>query len=159
MLVDAYRVEQLMKPGGDLAAGGRLLDVLLAAALVGLRHYVEQPDLRSPADRRLAFRELGLAIGLAAVGLLEEDARRAPELFPGGALASLDQLARYTPVRADLESFWLELENRQTDPWLAHSEINDVMLATSLVPEGFLVLQPMHLEDRAASRSRRRRIG
>jgi len=28
--------------------------------------------------------------------------------------------------------------------WLDHEDINDAMLATSLVPEGFLVLPPVH---------------
>ena len=62
--------------------------------------HLAQPDLGSPADHRLAFRELGLAIGLAA------------------------------------ESFWLLPEHRQVRTWLDHEDINDVMLATSLVPEG-----------------------
>ena len=70
--------------------------------------HLAQPDLGSPADHRLAFRELGLAIGLAA------------------------------------ESFWLLPEHRQVRTWLDHEDINDVMLATSLVPEGFLMLPPVH---------------
>jgi hypothetical protein len=33
-------------------------------------------------------------------------------------------------------------EHQRTRPWRDHEDINDVMLATSLVPEGFLVLAP-----------------
>lgn len=50
------------------------------------------------------------------------------------------QLARYAALRAEIESFWLSPAHRQTRTWLDHEDINDVMLATSLVPEGLLVL-------------------
>ena len=36
----------------------------------------------------------------------------------------------------------LRLEHRHQDSWLEHANINDVMLATSLEPTGFLVLPP-----------------
>src|SRR5205807_972112 len=35
-------------------------------------------------------------------------------------------------------------EHRQVRTWLDHEDINDVMRATSLVPEGLLVLPPVH---------------
>jgi hypothetical protein len=34
--------------------------------------------------------------------------------------------------------FWLTPGNRETPQWAAHRDINDVMLATSLVPDGYL---------------------
>jgi hypothetical protein len=52
----------------------------------------------------------------------------------------LEQLSRYAPVRAAIESFWLIPEHRRGRSWLDHEDINEVMLSTSLVPEGFLVL-------------------
>src|SRR5262245_66417531 len=64
LLADAYRVAQL---GFAVANDNDLVESLLAAARVGIQHYAEQTDLRMPADARLAFRELGLAIGLAAI--------------------------------------------------------------------------------------------
>jgi hypothetical protein len=134
LLVDAYRVEQIQRQGA-LAGDDRLFETLLAAAYVGLRHYAEGPALRGPAHHRLAFRELGLAIGLAAVGAMEE---------AGGAVArsTLGQLARYLPLRTEIEAFWLQAEHRRVATWLEHEDINDVMLATSLAPSGFLVLRP-----------------
>jgi hypothetical protein len=39
-----------------------------------------------------------------------------------------------------IESFWLEPENRQRGSWKEHEDINAVMLATSLAPEGYLLL-------------------
>jgi hypothetical protein len=119
-----------------MPATGSSLGSLLAAALVGIRQYVREPDLRMPADRRLAFRELGLAIGLAAIegtawGGVSHATRR-----------WVDQLSPYLPLRAEIESFWLQPAHRQAASWLQHADINDVMLATSLRPEGFLVLCP-----------------
>jgi hypothetical protein len=130
LLVDAYRVDQLVRQGAWSGDDG-LLEALLAAALAGLQHYVRQPDLQLGADHRLAFRELGLAIGLAALGLMEEGRS-------AGARARLEQLSRYAPVRVEIESFWLAPEHGRARTWLDHEDINDVMLATSLVPGGFL---------------------
>jgi hypothetical protein len=140
LLTDAARVEQLMRHGAF--AGDDLLHTLLAAALAGLERYAGQDDLQQPPEQRLAFRELGLAIGLHAVALMREKGKDQLERFPGGAtvLAQLEALMRYAPLGADIESFWRNPENRQTQSWIEHRDINEVMLATSLVPEGFLVL-------------------
>lgn len=133
LLVDAYRLMQLQRQG---ASDFGLVEALLEAALVGLQHYVKAPDLRLPASRRLAFRELGLALGLAT---LERDEWPAAG---GGVRASVDRLLRFVPLRTEIEAFWLQPEHRRVDTWLAHVNINDVMLATSLEPTGFLVIPP-----------------
>jgi hypothetical protein len=125
LLFDAHRLARVERNGSDL------LELILAAALAGLRQYVTQPDLRASAERRLAFRELGLAIGLAAVPAI--DAERP------STRALLEQLARYANVRDEIETFWLRAEHRQTSTWRDHADINDVMLATSLVPSGLLI--------------------
>jgi len=142
LLADAYRLEQLLRAGSP-ATDVHLLEALLAAAAMGLRQYQQVSDLRGPAEGRLAFRELGLAIGLAAVRAMEDGTERAPDGLPGGAAvrASLAHLARYAPLRAEIEAFWLEPEHRRVATWLEHEDINDVMLATSLLPEGFLTLR------------------
>jgi hypothetical protein len=133
LLADACRLAQLAP---HAAESEDLIDALLAAALIGLRHYVAQPDLRAPAHHRLAFRELGLAIGLAGV-------ESAPwHGVSQSVRAHLDQIAPYVRLRSEIETFWLEPEHRRVDTWLDHANINDVMLATSLEPEGFLVLRP-----------------
>lgn len=133
LLVDAYRIAQLEQQG---AHNFGLVEVLHEAALVGLRQYVNQPDLRLPASRRLAFRELGLAIGLATLERDEWPAER------GAVGASVDRLSRYVPLRTEIEAFWLRPEHRRVDSWLEHANINGVMLATSLEPEGLLVIPP-----------------
>jgi len=133
LLVDAHRVADLQRerawPDGD-----GLLDALLVSAALGLRVYVRQPDLRAPASHRLGFRELGLAIGLAAVERLPEASGRS-----GDAHAAQAELVRYASLRDAIESFWLEDAHREQATWREHEDINDVMLATALAPDGFLV--------------------
>ena len=95
-----------------------------------------------PADYRLAFRELGLSIGLRAVKRTQKLAAQHP-----GALDSisslgprLERLMHYSPSVDTIEGFWLEPANRASSTWKEHEDINAVMLATSLAPEGYLVL-------------------
>jgi hypothetical protein len=142
LLADAYRVQQLK--GEGVVADDGLLVALLTASLAGLEHYARGPDLRLPAADRLAFRELGLAIGLQAAERMREAAARAPRGRPAGpgVRARLDALRRYVPLREAIESFWRDPEHRRGHTWLEHRDINEVMLATSLAPEGFLVLLP-----------------
>lgn len=132
LLVDACRLEQLEPHRGAEAA--RLLPALLESALVGLRHAGREIERRTPANRRLAFRELGLAIGLAAAELAVDRGPIAATAAAWREVASLGHL------RAALESFWLDATRRQTAGWLDHQDINEVMLATTLVPLGFLAL-------------------
>jgi hypothetical protein len=47
---------------------------------------------------------------------------------------------RYTPLAERIEAFWLERPHREAGSWLAHREINMVVLATSLAPDGYLRL-------------------
>jgi hypothetical protein len=115
LLIDASRLSQLgLHPALERA--------LVAAAMHGLRQWLVESDLRAPADLRLAFRELGLSIGLAA------------------ALPRFPLLRSFEGLRELIESFWLRPENRKTPTWLEHADINDVMLATCLAPEGFVEL-------------------
>jgi len=45
-----------------------------------------------------------------------------------------------SPCCEGIEKFWLDPASRENKTWRAHREINMVMLATSLAPEGFLSL-------------------
>ena len=92
--------------GGLLVAAARLprrdplFERVLADALRGLD--------RVALDGSLAFRELGLAIGLHAM-------RDEP------------RLAHHISLATDIETYWLR------EGWTEHVDINDVMLATSLL--------------------------
>jgi hypothetical protein len=124
--------------------GGTTLESLLAAAQEGLSLYSRHGDWRQPASRRLAFRELGLAIGLSAIELLqkevEEDRRR---VFASAELrARIQNLVPQVALGSAIVSFWLDPEHRQPRAWSEHRDINEVMLATSLYPDGCLVILP-----------------
>jgi hypothetical protein len=130
---DALGVGGLLAGACTLAQvdpGDALLPWILDGAARGLHELLNEPFLRAPAHRRLAFRELGLAIGLAAIPTLR------------GALGNvgpLSELSRYTGLREDIEAFWLQPDHRESPTWTEHLDINEVMLATSLAPEGFLI--------------------
>jgi hypothetical protein len=136
LLMDAARVIQLMP---RRFPDGALLEALLAAALEGLPNFVRQGDLRRPAALRLAFRELGLAIGLRALGLLEGRFRIVAASRPSTA-ALLAKLEVAIPLAEAIESFWLDPAPQQSATWSEHKDINEVMLATTLLPEGFSLL-------------------
>ncbi len=141
LLMDACRVAQLMGVGAW--AGGDLLDVLLDAALEGLSHYSRQGELLQPASHRLAFRELGLAIGIAAIERIESEVRAAPGGFPNGTRvrAHLEALAPHRALGSAIESFWVDASHRRSSIWAEHRDINEVMLATCLVPDGVLRME------------------
>ena len=126
LLFDVWRLVRIDPVNDELVAW------LLEAAMDGLREYLARSELLAPADRRLAFRELGLATGLAGLSALAAS----PRIARLGDRAI--RLARYAPLRAEIESFWLVPAHRQSALWVEHEDIDDVMLATSLVPEGFL---------------------
>ena len=140
LLSDACRVAQLMARGAF--EDGRLLELLLSVAQEGLARYSQHGDWQEPASRRLAFRELGLAIGLSAIDLFQqetEDDRRS--IFAGSDLrARMPGLVPHVTLRPAIVSFWSDAEHQQSRTWSEHRDINEVMLATSLVPEGFLIM-------------------
>jgi hypothetical protein len=139
ILSDAYRTGQLIREG-HLSA--ELLQTLLDAALVGLELYISKDDLRMPASYRLAFRELGLVIGLQAGARLQDLLEQHPEAFDRQQLLTVQvkNLMRYGPLIEEIEQFWLRRENQESESWTAHEDINSVTLATSLAPDGYLAI-------------------
>jgi hypothetical protein len=139
LLSTSYKLAQLiMIEGFDQAA---LLDVLLDSSLIGLQAYTRgRNPLMSPAKYRLAFRELGLSIGLHAIEKLQGLIMQTPRDFKMKRRlhSQIENLMRYTPVGEVIETFWLEPANRQAGNWREHRDINMVMLATSLAPDGYL---------------------
>jgi len=139
LLADACRLARILDP-----TGGRLLERLLGAALDGVARYARRSDWQQPASRRLAFRELGLAIGLAAIERIREAPRTQRRDAAEPAWRSvLGALAPYTALGPAIASFWLAPENRSGATWSEHLDINEVMLATSLLPESYLVPCPV----------------
>jgi hypothetical protein len=137
LLADAYRLARLVVAGEFGPAG--LLVALLEASLVGLESYARTHALQLPAGQRLAFRELGLSLGLRAVDRLRPLLAQQPPAFEGQARlpSRLEILGRYRPLASRIEGFWLDPAHRRADSWLEHRDINAVMLATSLAPGGY----------------------
>jgi hypothetical protein len=140
LLFDACRVAQLILSGNLKQAD--LLETLLESSLIGLNSFVKQNSLRLPADYRLAFRELGLSIGLWTVEKIQQLIEQKCGILrkKDSLHLLLKTLSRYADLREIIEKFWLEGTNREAGSWIAHHDINRVMLATSLAPNGFLEL-------------------
>jgi hypothetical protein len=116
-----------------------LLRAILEAAAAGVETVLHTGALDAPPDRRLAFRELGLSIGLRAIPDLIACIRESGLLTGRDACRRpLEILARYPDLAARIEAFWMEPSNRRDGHWSEHEDINDVMLATSLAPKGYL---------------------
>lgn len=140
LLADAYKVAQLIH--GEYFKETDLLEILLDSSLPGLESYARKNPLKLPADYRLAFRELGLSIGLRAVERLQDLLEKKPGLFNKKLQlhSRIESLMRYTSFSERIEMFWLEDANKKANSWTEHPDINMVMLATSLAPDGYLAL-------------------
>jgi DUF2075 family protein len=96
--------------------------------------------MEHPAEYRLAFRELGLSIGLKGIGIITEMIEDNKFSSRFSVKNRLNALKQYIYLGNAIENFWLVEKNRQTRNWKEHMNINTVMLATSLAPQGFLKL-------------------
>jgi hypothetical protein len=130
LLTDAWRLWRAA-PGADDATLNRLLE----AAAVGLGRARAEGLLGDAPAHRLAFRELGLAIGLEAAERMA-DARAGRD---DGAIAdSLEAVLAHRDLARAIASTWRTPANRTGRGWREHRDINEVMLATSLAPDGWL---------------------
>lgn len=140
LLCNAYTILQLIVQ--DRLTGTGLLQDLLESSLASLDTYMLDRFLSFSAEYRLPFRELGMAIGLHAVeridGLMEEK----PDVLDKNHLiySQIKQLGRFIRLGEAIEKFWLDPQNRMAKTWTEHQDINSVMLATSLAPDGYLKL-------------------
>lgn len=141
LLCDAYLLVQLILKNSRLETA-RLLEDLLDSSLRGLDARAGAPMVNLPAGYRLAFRELGMTIGLHAVERIEKRLEEKPEAFavdPAPAL-QVKEFRRHAGLSEEIEAFWLDPRNRKVASWAEHQDINSVMLATSQAPDGYLEL-------------------
>ena len=131
LLTGVFRLAGMMTRHGIASTG--ILVPLVAATGVSLETYASSNSLAAPAESRLAFRELGLAIGLHALERTEVSPTLDDRVREGIA-----SLRHYLPIAGLIEDFWSEPVHRESDSWSGHPDINAVMLATSLVPAGYL---------------------
>ena len=100
-----------------------------------LQEFARSSLLHRPAEHRLAFRELGLSIGLHGLTRVRDLVAGDRELA-----AVCNGLLLYAPLAGQIEHFWCDSEHRLSSSWLDHRDINVVMLVTTLVPESYLQL-------------------
>lgn len=140
LLSGSYKMAQLIV--ADSFIRPDLLNTVLDDSLTGLDYFATKSPLNLRADYRLAFRELGLSIGLQAIERLQRLLEQYPGVFKNKPLvhSRIRSLMRYARLSELINAFWLESKNRESNSWTDHRNINMVMLATSLSPDGYLSL-------------------
>jgi hypothetical protein len=139
LLCNSYQLAQMIA-NRHFTEQCDLLGSMLDASLFGLDSFNRMNTLTHPAEYRLAFRELGLSIGIHAIERLNSLIGPNRDLFenPETLQSHITELMNYKMLAETIENFWLEDSNRKAATWLEHGDINMVMLATSLAPDGFL---------------------
>jgi hypothetical protein len=138
LMSDAYALAQMIADG--VLEEPDLLRSVLDASRTGFDLIVHRRFLDEPVRGRLPFRELGLSIGLHAIERLKRRLDRDPGVLVSvpGIFAAVDSLVAHLGIASKIEQFWLDPSNRRTPNWTDHLDINEVMLATSLLPRAFL---------------------
>ena len=141
LLFDACRLIQL-SPGDDREFVNAMLISLLEASRTGLRHFLSGDTLQESAAQRLAFRELGLSIGIHAIPLILARLDQSGDVELSSRTKPLIvDLERVVQLADAIEDFWLQPAHRRARSWQHHENINMVMLASSLMPDGVLRLR------------------
>jgi len=153
LLADACKVMHLCVRRNALGGDGydkelpKLLLGLLRDAQIGLARVAEDA-FRQAAPHRLAFREFGLSTGLQALPLMQKlviELRREPDKC-GLSKYDVQQVesmlshlieAHFWMVK-EIHEFWAIDDHRKVGSWISHMDINEVMWATSLLPDGFI---------------------
>ena len=138
LLFDAGRLCQLL--GNEQFDDTHLLEDILGACHEGLASLLAGRYLNQPVSYRLAFRELGLAIGFKALPIISEAMKKNHDRFESRIAVQriVDQLSRYESLSEQIVRVWLPHAQSQDQIWQSHQDINEVMLATALTPETFL---------------------
>ena len=120
-----------------------MLSTLLHSAKDGVDAFSLTDMLSYPAEYRLAFRELGLAIGLQTIEKMMSLIKQHPGPFPQqqSLISQLADFSPHLPLIYKIITFWLTATNQQSNTWTEHIDINSFMLATSLGPDGYLMLR------------------
>jgi hypothetical protein len=130
LLFDACRLCQLPRWPDDHG----LFEQITNACEDGVRAFFASQSLTRPASQRLAFRELGLAIGLEAVPTILEQGNYAGN----GPRLPKARLLQYQSLAEEIIDAWLPFGQNPDELWHAHQDINEVMLASALIPNTFL---------------------
>lgn len=131
LLDNASRLAQIVFDRGGERRG--LLRKILVDTGSSLSVLSWSPLLINPAERRLAFRELGLSIGFYGLERVTGIVARDSELA-----VIVNSLLAERHFAMEIQDFWSNKLHRNNSTWVDHGDINSVMLATSLAPEGYL---------------------
>jgi hypothetical protein len=133
LLDNAARLTQMVI--GRRVERRQLLRQILVDADLSLQAFGRSSLLNRPAAQRLAFRELGLAISVYGLQRIRPLARWDRELD-----TVIIGLLVHQPLADQIQAFWSNPAHRLGSTWTDHRDINTVMLATSLAPEGYIQL-------------------
>jgi hypothetical protein len=88
----------------------------------GLTAFLASPQLSRPASLRLAFRELGLAIGLRALPMIANAIREDRSSFGRSSALrrSIELLPPYDSLSERIIDFWASCAQHQDAGWQAH---------------------------------------
>ncbi len=140
LLFDACRLTRLVVNSGIKFEN--ILINILESAVEGLHLFRDSPTLGFPPEHRLAFRELGLSTGIHGIELMEEQIKQKPDRvnYADKILNLLENMSIFEFLCETVENYWMNPEHQKAVTWKEHVNINSVMLATSLIPEGFLLI-------------------
>lgn len=142
LLTNAYTLFQLIEI--QYLNTPTRLEGLLRDIEYSLQSFARSNQLHLSADYRLAFRELGLAIGLNAITRMQQRIKLHKAHFNHVDIkvleALLTSLYRFYSIHTIIENFWMEPGHQSVAAWVQHADINNVMLATSLAPDSYLRL-------------------
>lgn len=138
LLSNSYRLAQLIVK--ENLNDFDLLNKILESALYGLEGCAKRDYLSIPAEFRVPYREFSLSIGLSVSDLFKILIEEHPDTFKGNKklMTNLALLGRNVRLKSMIEKFWMDDSNKRTKNWIEYKAINTAMLATSLMPEGFL---------------------
>lgn len=139
LLMNARALTVTIADSPDPPPEAEWLETILGSSESSLVEFGQTRTFERPVESRLAFRELGLSIGLHGVEEIRSLLRERTSLFRPGCdlLAILDRITRFSFYTDVIEQFWIEPENQRSHSWKNHLDINSVMLATSLLSAEF----------------------
>jgi len=148
--------------GGTLTSAADLVSLLASGALSqdelservlddgarSLERYEKNNALGRNAESRLAFRELGMAIGLRSVGPLTERINQRRDRFrePDLLLSRVERIKSNLELADRILRFWVDETNQSARTWTEHHDINEVMLATAMIDGDELLYSPAQIE-------------
>jgi hypothetical protein len=141
LLFDACRLCQLLRD--ENLREILLLEQVMQACRNGLTAFLASRYLDRPTPHRLAFRELGLAIGLRALPIVADTIKRDSSRFASRPLLRriIELLLPYESLSVTLSEFGCRMHNTRTRVGKLTKTLNEVMLATALIPNMVLSVE------------------